>query len=300
MLIWLATFSGVSLALMCAVRWGLNRIRKRRIEQLKAIEVRCRQTPEDLGLPLNWRTSPKTCDAVDYQWAQAFQWIIPLGVVAAGAAWSATGQNGWSWTGIVVGLGISLLVFLVMTVWMSWRRQTTIPTQTRRLALALRCWAVRMNAGIECRLALEKTAKQLRRVDPELARHLEAGAAAPAESDLLQRAFYPCGTGVAEQLANLILGKVADVPAELRELADRLEYYYLNQAVSRTRLIDGWLKYPIALCLVPAVNLIAFGPAITNLLEKFGTVRFPAPKPGEVRPIEIPIKKPKTIPPGAI
>ena len=286
MLIWLATFFTVSLAFVCALRWSLSRMRKRRVEQLKAIEARCRETPEDLGLPLIWRVSAKTCDAADYHWVQTFQWTLPLGLLAAGVMWSATGQNGWNWYGVGYGLGISMLLFLFFTVWMSWRCQTTMPPHTRRLALALRCWAIRMNAGIDCRLALENTAKQLRRLDPELARHLEAGTVARSDGDLLQRAFYPCGTGVADRLAEIVAGKITDAPAALRTLADRLDGYYLNQVVSRTRLIDGWLKYPIGLCLVPAVNLLLFGPAITDLLEKFGTVRFPVPVPAQVQPLE--------------
>ncbi|MDB5336745.1 MAG: hypothetical protein JWN70_2364 [Planctomycetaceae bacterium] len=298
MLIWLATFFAVSLVLVFAIRLSLSRVRKRRAEQLKAIETRCREVPEDLGLPLIWRTSPKTSDAADYQWVQTFQWTLPLGLLAAGVMWSATGQNGWNWNGAGFGLAVAVLSFLAFTVWLSWRRQTTIPTQTRRLALALRCWAIRMNAGIECRMALEKTAKQLRRLDPELARHLEAGAAARADGDLLQRAFYPCGTGVADRLADVIAGIVSDAPAALRELADRLDGYYLNQVLARTRLIDGWLKYPIGLCLVPAVNLMLFGPAITDLLEKFGTVRFPVPR--QVQPLDelhpVPEPEPAIVP----
>ena len=284
MLIWLASFFAVSLALVIAIRWSLSRIRKRRTEQLKAIEARCRETPDDLGLPLIWRTSPKSCDANDYRWLQTLQWTLPLGLLAAGVMWSATGQNGWDWNGAGFGFAAGVVAFLIFTVWISWRCQTTLPPQSRRLALALRCWAIRLSAGIESRAALEKTARQLRHVDPELARHLEAAAAASADGDLLQRAFYPCGTGVAERLADVIAGRVADAPTALRKLADRLDGYFLNQMLARSRLIDGWMKYPIGLCLVPAVNLILFGPAITDLLEKFGTVRFPVP--GEVQPLE--------------
>ncbi len=299
MLIWLATFFAVSLALVFAIRLSLSRARKRRAEQLKAIEARCREVPEDLGLPLIWRTSPKIIEAADYQWVQTFQWTLPLGLLAAGVMWSATGQNGWNWNGVGFGLALAVLSFLAFTVWLGWRRQTTMPGQTRRLALALRCWAIRINAGMESRAALEKTARQLRRLDPELARHLEGGAAARPGGDLLERAFYPCGTGVADRLAEVVGGKVADAPAALRELADRLDGYYLNQLLARTRLIDGWLKYPIGLCLVPAVNLILFGPAITDLLEKFGTVRFPVPR--QIQPLEeihlLPEPEPAIAPP---
>ena len=166
----------------------------------------------------------------------------------------------------------------------------------RRVALALRCWAIRIDAGMECRAALEKTAKQLRRIDSELGRHLEAGTVIELDRDQLKSAFYPCGTGVAERLASITAGTVVDAPAALRELADRLEAYYLNQMVSRTRLIDGWVKFPIGLCLVPAVNLLLFGPAVTDLLEKFGTVRFPVPGPAQVRPIEEPLPNPEPEP----
>ena len=301
MLIWLATFFAVSLALVCVVRWSLNRVRKRRAEQLKAIEARCRETSDDLGLPLIWRTSPNTCAAADYQRIQILQRTLPWGLLAAGVMWSATGQNGWNWNGAGCGLGVSVLLFLILTVWMNWRCQTTMPLQTRRLAQALRCWAIRINAGLECRAALEKTAQQWRRLDPDLARHLEAGAVARPDGDLLQRAFYPCGTGVADRLANVVAGKVTDAPAELRELANRLDGYYLDQVLSRTRLIEGWIKYPIGLCLVPAVNLLLFGPAVTDLLEKFGTVRFPVPGPVQVRPLEeLPPPPVRAIPKDAV
>ena len=149
-----------------------------------------------------------------------------------------------------------------------------MPRQSRQLALALRCWAIRISAGVECRLALEQTAKQLRRLDPEIARHLAAGAANP-DGDLLQRAFHPCGSGVAERLADIVAGRTPGVSQVLLALADQLVGYYLNQVLSRTRYIEGWLKYPLVLCLVPAVNLLLFGPAIANLLEKFGTLRLP-------------------------
>ncbi len=286
MLIWLATFFAVSLALMFALRWSLSRVRKRRAEQLKAIEARCRETPEDLGLPLRWRTSPKICDAADYQWAQTLRWSLPLGILAAGIMWSATSRNGWNWNGALMGLAVSFLSFLTLTVWMHWRCQTIVPPQTRRLALALRCWAIRINSGAECHQALEKTARQLRRIDSELGHYLEAAAATPKDKDALQRAFLPCGTGVAERLAEIITGNAPDAQAALRALADRLDGYYLNQTVARTRMIDGWIKYPIGLCLVPAVNLLLFGPAITDLLEKFGTVRLPAGVPAQVQAVE--------------
>ena len=296
MLIWLGTFFAVSLALVCAIRWSLSRVRKQRAEQLKAIEARCRETPEELGLPATWRTSPKTCRTSDFQWAQTFQWSLPLGAMAAGVMWSATGRNGWNWNGVVGGFACALVLFLTTAVWMAWRCQTTMPPQMRRVALALRCWAIRIDAGMECRAALEKTAKQLRRIDSELGRHLEAGTVIELDRDQLKSAFYPCGTGVAERLASITAGTVVDAPAALRELADRLEAYYLNQMVSRTRLIDGWVKFPIGLCLVPAVNLLLFGPAVTDLLEKFGTVRFPVPGPAQVRPIEEPLPNPEPEP----
>ena len=284
MLIWLATFFAVSLALICAARWSLNRLRKHRIEQLKEIEVRCREIPEDLGLPLLWRTSPTACDSRGYRWVQTLQWTLPMGLVAAGIMWSATASAGWDWNGTVFGTLAGLLTFLTLTVWMGWRCQTTMPPQTRRLALALRCWAIRLNAGIECRSALEQAARQLRRCDPGLSRLLEAGASVQDDGDQLQRAFYLCGTGVSSQLAEIVAGKVADPAGALSHLADRLDAYYLNQVLKRTRFIEGWLKYPLALCLVPAVNLLLFGPAIADLLEKFGTVRQPLPV--QVRPIE--------------
>lgn len=284
MLIWLATFFAVSLALICAVRWSLKRLRKRRQEQLKAIEARCGEIPQDLGLPLTWRTSPTTCDASDYRSVQLLQWTLPLGILAAGLMWSATASAGWDWNGAVFGTLAALLTFLTLTVWMSWRCQTTMPLQSRRLALALRCWAIRSNAGVECRTALEQAARQLRRFDPELSRLLEAAAGVQDQGDQLQRAFSLCGTGISAQLAEILAGKIADPCSALSRLADRLDAYYLNQVLKRTRLIESWLKYPLALCLVPAVNLLLFGPAIADLLEKFGTVRPPAPV--QAQPLE--------------
>lgn len=274
MLVWLATFFGVSLALICAVRWGLKRVRQRRLERLKEIEARCRVVPDELGLPLVWKTSPKSLETFDYRVGRMLQWSLPAGCLAAGAMWSMIGQDGWNWNGGACGVLAAFVSLLVLTVWMNWRRETTMPRQSRQLVLALRCWAIRISAGVECRLALEQTAKQLRRLDPEIARHLAAGAANP-DGDLLQQVFHPCGSGVAERLADIVAGRTSDEPQVLLALADQLEGYYLNQVLSRTRYIEGWLKYPLVLCLVPAVNLLLFGPAIANLLEKFGTLRLP-------------------------
>ena len=214
MLVWLATFFGVSLALICAVRWGLKRVRQRRLERLKEIETRCRVVPDELGLPLFWKTSPKSLETFDYRVGRMLQWSLPAGCLAAGAMWSMIGQDGWNWNGGACGVLAAFVSLLVLTVWMNWRRETTMPRQSRQLALALRCWAIRISAGVECRLALEQTAKQLRRLDPEIARHLAAGAANP-DGDLLQRAFHPCGSGVAERLADIVAGRTSDEPQVL-------------------------------------------------------------------------------------
>lgn len=284
MLIWLATFFGASLALVLVVRFGLRKVRQRRVDRLKEIESRCRRVPEELGLPLTWRTAPASCDSRGYRRVQALRWIVPLGLAAAGIMWSATGKEGWNSNGVGFGISLGCLIFVSLTVWLNWRRETSMPRQGRQLALALRCWAVRISAGIDRRAALDQSARQLRRIDPEIARHLEVAAAAEDEGDQLKRAFYPCGTGLAERLAHIVAGKVADSPTELRHIANQLDDFYLTQTLARTRLIENWLKYPLALCLVPAVNLLAFSPAITDLIEKFGQFRLPDVQ--QVQPLE--------------
>lgn len=289
MLIWLATFFGVSLLLVLVVRFGLRKVRQRRVDRLKDIESRCRHLPDELGLPLAWRSAPAVCDSAGDRRVQGLRWMLPLAFVAAGIMWSATGKDGWNSNGIGFGISAACLIFVALTVWMNWRRETTVPRQSRQLALALRCWAVRIAAGIDSRAALDQSAKQLRRIDPEIARHLEVAAATIDEGDQLQRAFQPCGTGLAERLAGIIAGKVSDSPTELRHLANQLDSFYLTQALSRTRFIEGWLKYPLALCLVPAVNLIVFSPAITDLIGKFG--KFQLPDAQQVQPLE-PIPQP--------
>ncbi len=290
MLIWLATFFTVSLLLVFGVRWGLSRIRQRRKDRLKDIETRCRQAPDELGLPLPWRISPETCDATDFRWGQALLWPLPLGIAAAGVMWSATGQQPLNWNGAGFGIATACLLFAVMLAWLTGRRETTLPRNSRQVALALRCWAIRINAGIDCRQALDQTAKQLRRIDPELARHFEAAATVPAEGNQLQQAFNPLGTGLADRLTEIVEGQAVDASSELRTLANKLDGYYLHQLLSRTRMIENWLRYPLALCLVPALNLILFSPAITDLIEKFG--KLSQPNTQQVQPQE-------TIPPAA-
>jgi hypothetical protein len=50
------------------------------------------------------------------------------------------------------------------------------------------------------------------------------------------------------------------------------------------------MKYPLALCLSPAVNLLLFSPAITDLIEKFG--KFRRLDNPQVQPLE-PIPQPQ-------
>lgn len=296
MLIWLATFFGVSLLLVLAIRFGLRKVRLRRVDRLKDIESRCRLVPEELGLPLTWRSAPAVCDAPGYRRVQTLRWMVPLALIAGGVMWSATGKDGWNWNGLGFAISLGCLVFVGLTVWLNWRRETTMPRHSRQLALALRCWAVRISAGVACREALDQSARQLRRIDPEIARHLELAAVAENEGDQLQRAFYPCGTGLAERLAGVLAGKVSDGPTELRHIAHQLDNFYLTQSLARTRLIENWLKYPLALCLVPALNLIVFSPAITDLIGKFGNFRLPDAQ--LVQPLEPIPQSPEEIPPA--
>lgn len=284
MLIWLATFFGASLVLVFAVRWGFKRVRQRRTDRIKEIQVRCRQIPEALALPLGWRVSPATSDAADYRWAQMLLLPLPLGLFAAGLMWTFTGRRPLNWNGFGFGVAASSLTFAVLSAWISWRRETSMPRQARQVALALRCWAIRMDGGMDCRTALDQSAKQLRRIDPEIARVLELAAVSADSEDVLRQILAPCGTGLAERLAAILSGKVSDVSADLRTLANQLDSYYLNQLLSRTRLVESWLKYPLALCLVPALNLILFSPAITNLIEKFG--KFRTPEARQAQPAE--------------
>ncbi len=288
MLIWLATFFAVSLLLVMAVRWGLRRIRQQRKDRLKEIETRCSQAPDELGLPLAWKISPDTCDAADFRWGQMMLWPLPLGIAAAGVMWSATGQQPLNWTGAGVGVATASLIFVILLAWLIGRRETTLPRSSRQLALALRCWAVRVDAGVDCRQALDQSAKQMRRIDPELARQLEAAAAVSAEGDQLQRTFDPLGTSLAKRLVEIIAGQTDNAPSELRALANKLDGFYLYQLLSRTRMVENWLRYPLALCLVPALNLILFSPAITDLIEKFG--KLSQPNAPQVQPLD-PIPK---------
>lgn len=304
MLIWLATFFSVSLLLVFAVRWGLSRIRQRRKERLKDIELRCRQAPEELGIPLAWRTSPAVCEGLDFRWGQTLLWPLPLGIAAAGVMWSATGQQPLNWNGAGLGVAAACLLFALLYAWLTGRRETALPRQIRQLALALRCWAIRLEAGIECRQALDQTARQLRRIDPELARTLEA--AANEAGDQPSRAFSYCGTGLGVRLSDILAGKTGTVtnttnvatgttaPLELRSIANQLDGYYLNLLLSRTRLIENWMRYPLALCLVPALNLILFSPAITDLIDKFGKLSVPGAQ--QVQPLEPIPQAPEEIP----
>jgi hypothetical protein len=274
MLIWLVTFFGISAAVLFIVRWGLLRFRKQRAERLRLLESRCRETPDGLGLPLIWIASTRSQASSGDRWVAAIGWILGLGFLCAGVAWTVLDQGGPKGAGLAVGGGIGAAILIIFSAWLYCRRASSMPAQTRRLAEVLRWWAIRIAAGVERRLALEQAARQLQRFDPDLARTLEAAALSGTERDLIQRAFYPCGTGVSERLADVVVGKVPDVVTALRSLADQLDLYYQNQLLIRVKNVDGWLKYPIVLCLVPALNLLAFGPAVADLIENFGGIKF--------------------------
>lgn len=290
MLIWLVAFFGISAAVLCSVRWGLLRIRRQRAERLRLLESRGRETPDGLGLPLIWIASTRSNATSGDRVVATVGWILGFACVAAGAAWTGLGKDGRNGAGLVVGSGIGLSILIVFSTWLYCRRAASMPPQTRRLAEALRWWAIRLAAGVDRRQALEQTARQLQRFDPDMAHCLEAAAVSGPDRDMMQRAFYPCGTGVAERLADILSGKVPDLLTALRGLADQLDAYYQNQLLIRVKLVDGWLKYPIALCLVPAVNLLAFGPAISDLIDNFGIFKTPAAP--VVRPAGQPVEQP--------
>jgi len=289
MLIWLVCFFGIASFVLFVVRWALHRARKQRAERLRLLETRFRESPDALGLPLVWMNAPSSAKTGGDQLVSAVRWILALGFLAAGIATSAMAKPGGNWNNAVFGAIIGSVSFLILSLWLYCRRVISMPEKTRRLAAAIRCWTIRLANGVDRRMALEQSARQLQRFDPELARCLEAAAVAAHAGghDLIQRAFYPCGTSVSERLADILSGKVPDSLSALRSLADQLDVYYQNQILIRVKRVDGWLKYPIVLFLLPAVNLLVFGPALADLINNFGILKFPvvpAARPADREP----------------
>ncbi|MDB5386924.1 MAG: hypothetical protein JWM11_2570 [Planctomycetaceae bacterium] len=291
MLIWLVSFFGISAAVLCVVRWGMFRLRKQREERLRLLENRCREMPDRLGLPLIWVQSKRSSATSGDRLTSILGWILGLGSLIGGVTWTGLRPDGGLRLGLILGGGIGIAILLAFSLWLYCRRAASMPAQVRRLAAALRCWAIRLGAGVERRLALEQTARQLQRLDPDMARCLEAAAISVPDREAIHRALYPCGAGVSDRLTDILTGKVPDVLTALRSLADQLDEFYQNQLLIRVKRVDGWLKYPIALCLVPALNLMAFGPAISDLIDNVGILDVPVTP--AVRPVAPPEERVK-------
>lgn len=288
MLIWMLTFFGISAAVLFLVRWGVHRFRRRRAERLRLLEVRLRESSDGLGLPISWTVSTRANATPVDRFIGAFGWILALAFASAGMALTVLAGDGKNWTMLAIGGGISFWILVLFSIWLYCRRASSVPAKARHLAEAIRWWAIRIAAGIDRKQALEQSARQLQPFDPEMARCLEMAAVGGNEQHVVQPAFYPFGSGVAERLVDVVSGKVPDVVAALRDLADRIDASYQNQLLIRAKRIEGWLKYPVVLCLVPAINVVAFGPAITDLIHSVGIVKgpaVPAAQPG-VQPVK--------------
>lgn len=296
MLIWLLCFFGISAALLFLVRWSVQRFRRQRAERLRLLETRFRESSDGLGLPLIWVTASTSSRTTGDAIVSLIRWLLSLGLLAAGIAWSVQAPGGWDWIGVVLGASSASIIFGMLSLWLYCRRVSSMPAKIRHLAAAIRWWTIRLANGMDRRTGLEHSAKQLQRFDPELARCLEIAAvsASSSDRDAIQRAFYPCGTGVAERLADILSGKIPDSLTALRTLADQLDRFYQNQLLVRVKSIDGWLKYPIVLCLLPAINLLMFGPAVANLIDNFGVLKIPATPAVPGQPLE-----PQKVPSGS-
>lgn len=303
MLIWLITFFGISAAVLFLLRWSMIRVRARRAERLRTLESRLSVSTDGLGLPIVWINSTSYDLTAADRAISALRWLVCLGLLSAGIAWSAQGNAGWNWNGVLAGAATGFVVFVTLSLWLYCRQVTFMPAKSRRLATAIRCWAIRLANGLDNRMALEQSARQLQRFDPELARCLESAAVATlhGDHDMVCRAFYPCGTGVSERMAEILSGKVPDPLPALRALADQLDTFYQNQSLLRVKRVDGWLKYPIILCLLPASNLLIFGPAVANLIDSFGVLKFPPRQAAPLaNPQENPVAPPPAEPPAAL
>lgn len=276
MLIWMLTFFGISATVLFLVRIGVSRFRRRRAERLRLLDVRLREGSDGLGLPVSWSVSTRANATPADRFIGAFGWILALAFASAGMALTVLAGDGKNWTMLAIGGGISFWILVLFSAWLYCRRSAAVPPKSRHLAEALRWWAIRIAAGIELHQALEQSARQLQPFDPELARCLEMASVSGTDQHVVQPAFYPFGSGVAERLVEIVTGKVTDVVAALRNLADRIDASYQDQLLIRAKRIERWLKYPVVLCLVPAINLVAFGPAITDLIRGVGIVKAPA------------------------
>lgn len=273
MLVWLAGFSLASIALIGGARFALRRVRQKLQEKLKGIEQRYQTGSAALQMPPEWTLQPLRIPA-SLQGVATARTFLCLTILVAGGAWSILSPAGLSPIPLLLSLSVSGLLFWMLGQWLQAEHVTQIPPVCRHLIWILEWGALRVASGTsDMGLALRASARQIPDLSPDFAAWWEECLSVRQDRERLKTVVSRAGPSLAPRLEAVLAGESANAAQALRQLADQIENWYCGEVIQRTRKLDAWVKYPLALCLIPALNLALFGPAITHLFYRVGNSR---------------------------
>lgn len=279
MLVWLVSFALVSIVVIGGARFALRGLRRRAQLKLQAIEARYHSGSAGLTLPVDWMVDERTLPVQFRPLAQLRNFVC-LAILVAGGAISLLLPQGFNPLPIVISVLVSAGLFWVIGIWLQTEQTTQVPVAVRHLTWLLEWAAVRCRAGLPLPIALQEAVAQLGQQNPELTGWWkdciqQISQPTGTDSQRLKQLLERTGPALGARLEQIMTGAVPQPAEALQQLADQLEWWHGGQVIARTRKLESWVKYPIAFCLVPALNLAVFGPAITQMVYRSQRLRVP-------------------------